>query len=70
MEAHRGNLSLALSEFDGARRPDMHALAHLDLIAPQVRLGTLFATRIVQCIPYQDHSVEVNVWLAVFLDDV
>lgn len=35
---HRKDLKKALSEFEEARRPDMQALAHLDIIAPQVPL--------------------------------
>ena len=30
-------LQAALDEYDARRRPDVHALAHLNLIAPQAR---------------------------------
>ena len=47
LEVHKGNLALALTEYDEARRPEMHALAHMDLIAPEVILPTTYLS----CLP-------------------
>lgn len=40
LDVHEGHLDSALKSFEDVRMPDVRALAHLDIISPDVRLQT------------------------------